>query len=589
MAFQPGVQAYTSGFGASPLNVQTPHLDVRNPSTSDINYPIGKRWVNTIANSTYALTSFSNVSGQTTANWVAEGGPSVAVQTLTGNTGPAVVPTAGNINVLGTNTITTSGSGSTLTITATAGGFPVTPFVVGPAGKAGYQTIQSAINAATPNATVYIQDGVYTENLSIPGGISLVGNSLNVIVVGNHGISGTGTINVRNINFTVNSGSLFGVSSSSVNLFLNGCLWEIVNGYVVTAFSWTGGFYINNCFDVGSTTNGILNITGGSPPAAVNITNSVIGAGPATGAMTSEGSVTIINSIIACSIVAVSGSLYMQGCSTPATLTVQTTAAAIVSGCNFLNTNGLSAIVYTSSVPFLIEHTTIDCPNNPAISGSTSATLTLDTVSFPSNTAISGTITSIVLVTPKGCVAGPASSVNNTVPTFNGTGGNTLKDTGVVIDANNNFTAIGGVGGNVTGQITTDAVGLNLTTTAANSQIQLISTGSGSVSIPGASGLLVASMSNLSGGWTVPAGGTLNVGTGLSGDPVSLGTIFLSSGSVTVNTANVTNNSKIFLTYIGTLANSGSLSYHNIIAGTSFQITSTNASDDNAVNWIIFN
>lgn len=45
------------------------------------------------------------------------------VETLTGDSGGAVVPTAGNINVLGTtDQITTSGSGSTLTIAFPATG-----------------------------------------------------------------------------------------------------------------------------------------------------------------------------------------------------------------------------------------------------------------------------------------------------------------------------------------------------------------------------------------------------------------------------------------------------------------------------------
>jgi hypothetical protein len=55
-------------------------------------------------------------------------------------------------------------------------GYPITPYVVGPIGQAGYQTIQSAINAANDagGGIIYIQPGIYTENLNIPGNITLI-------------------------------------------------------------------------------------------------------------------------------------------------------------------------------------------------------------------------------------------------------------------------------------------------------------------------------------------------------------------------------------------------------------------------------
>lgn len=56
------------------------------------------------------------------------------------------------------------------------GRFPVTPFVVGPSGQAGYQTIQSAITAASSagGGVVYIQPGTYTENISMGENVHLV-------------------------------------------------------------------------------------------------------------------------------------------------------------------------------------------------------------------------------------------------------------------------------------------------------------------------------------------------------------------------------------------------------------------------------
>lgn len=55
-------------------------------------------------------------------------GPGGFVQTLTGNSGGAVPPTAGNINVVGSGSITVTGNPgtSTLTIADTGGGLPWT-------------------------------------------------------------------------------------------------------------------------------------------------------------------------------------------------------------------------------------------------------------------------------------------------------------------------------------------------------------------------------------------------------------------------------------------------------------------------------
>lgn len=116
MPFQPGSNNYTQGFGSNPENVEVPHYDVRAPATTDILYPVGKRWVNTIGNGEYVLTSFSTSGNITTANWALLGTTGGALNTLTGDSGGAISPSAGNITLAGTpGQITTTGSGSTIT------------------------------------------------------------------------------------------------------------------------------------------------------------------------------------------------------------------------------------------------------------------------------------------------------------------------------------------------------------------------------------------------------------------------------------------------------------------------------------------
>jgi len=106
--------------------------------------------------------------------------PPGSVIELTGNTGPAVPPDgSGNINVVGAILYTTDGNAGThtLTINPRVNAYPITPYVVGPVGAAGYQTIQAGLDAAhaAGGGIVYVQPGTYTENLTLYSDTEVVG------------------------------------------------------------------------------------------------------------------------------------------------------------------------------------------------------------------------------------------------------------------------------------------------------------------------------------------------------------------------------------------------------------------------------
>ena len=117
MTIQPGAMLYTQGFGSRPENVEVPHIEARAPTSSDVNYPLGKVWVDTLDQAAYTLVALSTTTGITTATWATTGGGSGAVATLTADTGSTVSPSAGNIKIAGTaNQITTTGSAATVTL-----------------------------------------------------------------------------------------------------------------------------------------------------------------------------------------------------------------------------------------------------------------------------------------------------------------------------------------------------------------------------------------------------------------------------------------------------------------------------------------
>jgi hypothetical protein len=97
----------------------------RDPTTQDINYPIQKKWLNTVTNTFWELRNLYSSQGVTTANWIKIGSQQL-VESLTGNTGGPVFPVpvgSNNINVPGDGTfIVTVGNPATGTLTIEAGG-----------------------------------------------------------------------------------------------------------------------------------------------------------------------------------------------------------------------------------------------------------------------------------------------------------------------------------------------------------------------------------------------------------------------------------------------------------------------------------
>ena len=139
MTFQPGANLYTQGFGSRPENVEVPHLDVRAPTSTDILYPIGKRWI-WPGNGSWELNQVSSSAGVTTATWLQlsdSDGPVESVVgtanqvTVTTSSGTATISLPSAITAPGSLTTTTSLAATTTvtagtSITATLGNITAT-------------------------------------------------------------------------------------------------------------------------------------------------------------------------------------------------------------------------------------------------------------------------------------------------------------------------------------------------------------------------------------------------------------------------------------------------------------------------------
>jgi hypothetical protein len=103
------------------------YFATRNPTGVDVNFVPTQRWFNTVGNEEWILVNFTQIDSVLTANWHPISS-SLTMETLTGNTGGPVPPTAGNINILGIGTVLVAGNPatSTLTISATVPNLNVT-------------------------------------------------------------------------------------------------------------------------------------------------------------------------------------------------------------------------------------------------------------------------------------------------------------------------------------------------------------------------------------------------------------------------------------------------------------------------------
>lgn len=328
------------------------------------------------------------------------GGP---VRTLTGDTGGAVGPTAGgNINVkaLYTNSVVGSPGTNTLTVTPTSRGYPITPYVVGPVGFGGYQTIQSALTAIGVGGSgqVWIYPGTYTEDLIFPSGINvglITGSDESagsVILVGTHDPSLAANIVTWRIGLTAGaSGHIFSSNAAGTGQIV--CVHNnfICNGYIFNLpnFTAAAGLNIVLMADRLSTASGVINNTGG---AFFGSFENTLGVGSTFPAIISGPAVIEVNNW-SCPIQTQGSSninFYDSNFFAPMTLGGATNGFIT----NNYHTTGSSAcITYNSTANTLLSTCVLDSSNNPAIAGNSAGTLTMGGLTFVTNKNISALVT----------------------------------------------------------------------------------------------------------------------------------------------------------------------------------------------------
>lgn len=236
----PTSQNYAVAVGTSSNDLATPLYLEEVPSSTLVNYPVGKRAIVQSTNHEYTLTSKTATLGVITANWQVSAGGSSILSTLSGDTGTAS-PVAGNINLFGTaSEIVTAASGDDVTFSLSPtliapGSLEVTSGFTVDAGAITMQSGTSAISISTDAAatTVNIATGAGAKTATFGSSDT---TSTTSIACGTGGIGVGASANAH----TTTVGSTTGNSATSIACGTGGCaLGASANAHTTTVGSTT--------------------------------------------------------------------------------------------------------------------------------------------------------------------------------------------------------------------------------------------------------------------------------------------------------------------------------------------------------------
>lgn len=568
-----------TNFAAKPIQAN------RAPTTADTGYEIGQLWADTNGTTVYGLSAVSAGS----ATWNLLGPGASDVDTLTGDSGGAVSPVGGNINIVGGDGLTVAGAGNTLTINRdAAGGYPITPYVVGSAGEAGYTTIQAAITAANAagGGLVFIQPGTYTEDLTLSDGVHLFGSSESATtIIGTHTPPNSGTVNIFRIAFQDATAIFSSAAAGSTELLVEDSSFNVTNGFSFDLPNWTGSIGL---FDIGNlgTNDGGINNTGG-----LTLFMYAAGLGNGTGqTMVLSGSITINSSDLACPIDFQTGAVATIDNTTVAGALTFSNNSQVALSNNRVSTGATAAVTMSSSGACSIENCVIDSTNNPAIAGAGAGTLSVGGNTFLNNSTLAGTLTVAYDQTVTGGVTSTGNSTfnggtftvgsDNAANAINIGGGTTARTIDLGSSAAAHVITIGSVTGaaqldllagtgnfTVTGAATTDmTIGTGLT----SGTITVGATGNtGTMTISPSTAAQQVDIANADGAKTI------NIGAGVDGNTISIG----NGINTSAQTVNISNGASAADTTVNIMSGVGTAGAGTLAIGNNTRVTTVGIAD----------
>ena len=197
--FQPGASVYAQAWGIKNGVGEAPHIDVRDPATSDVQFDLGKNWVNEAGNKVWVLTSLSTFNGAITANWIetSNGSGTGIIETIDGDSGSI---TGATVTVYANNAANISGASVQFVNSGTISTLNVTD-----------GSDNTLIGRASGNLTVSGANNVGVGSFSL----QLLSSGQNNCALG-YGALGAASTGSNNIGIGFGAGDVFGTESSSI-------------------------------------------------------------------------------------------------------------------------------------------------------------------------------------------------------------------------------------------------------------------------------------------------------------------------------------------------------------------------------------
>ena len=280
------------------------------PTTSDKNYIQGQSWIRKITADTFASYTFGGIDSSGDAIWLLASPGASDVDTLTGDSGGAISPAAGNITLAGGTNITSAGAGSTITFNldaaitlATSVTSPIYTSAAGMAiTAAGSNDITVKMGDAAGSNKVSFTDSADAEVASLDSDGTLTVVNMDGIIGATTPAAITGTTITGNTSVT--SGGNIVMSAVATQLEMNGGAVTdfigqatLVSGTVTIAntnIAATDRIFLTRADANSSTALGLLTITAQTASTSFVIT----ALDPADGSTTITGDVSIVNYFI---------------------------------------------------------------------------------------------------------------------------------------------------------------------------------------------------------------------------------------------------------------------------------------------------
>ena len=298
-----------------------------------------------------------------------------AGQTITGDSGGALSPTAGNWNILGqqagtTPVMFTVGSGSTLNVEDRTW---TSSLVVDPSSTVGlrgtFQTITAALAAASSGQTIFIRPGTYTESFTLKAGVNLSAyvcdsQNIQVMVIGVATATFSGSCSMSGIYFRTN-GAAESISISGANA----TVVHLINCFIETTANTS---LVNTASNVGAILN-VISCTGNITGGAGSVVYQITGTGKInfynSSFLNTGGSISSNNA--SAGFVNIFSSLFSNGVATQTTGVTQIFDSSVLTStqntsCIIINSN--SGTTMTCSNCYLASGTaaSVDCSGNSA-------------------------------------------------------------------------------------------------------------------------------------------------------------------------------------------------------------------------------